>query len=178
MNNFIISSDETNTIHTISFEAVNSIKAKLMKQLEKDKKKNNLMLVNDYIEQFNKDNDNIIKDYNYEIVNDNEFNIVILFKHILRNFKEPQRYAKINIKVSDECILIQHNKHLNIPLDIPTKAELAVISFIKLTSVPSDTDTCINTILFTTFDKADKYPNFKMVIALFESILQTNIKHI
>jgi hypothetical protein len=165
MNTISFVSDETGKVHTIKFDASQATKHKLIKQF--DKSKSNLLVVDEFIEQFNADNEGIIKEYNYEIVNDTEFNAVILFKHIFRNFKETQKYAKVNVKRNNNSVKITCDKRIKLDLAIPSKAELLPISSVSVDAV-DDNDVCHITIQFITIEPKDNYPNFIMAQSLME----------
>jgi hypothetical protein len=165
MNTISFVSDDTGKNHTIKFDASQLTKRKLIKQF--DKSKNNLQIVDEFIEQFNADNDGIIKEYNYEIVNDTEFNAVILFKHMFRNFKESQKYTKVNVKRNNESLRITYDKRIKLDLEIPSKAELLPISSVSIDAV-DENDICHITIQFVTLDTKDSYPNFIMAKSLIE----------
>ena len=165
MNAISFVSDETGKIHTIKFDASQATKRKLIKQF--DKSKNNLQVVDEFIEQFNADNDGIIKEYNYEIVNDTEFNAVILFKHMFRNFKETQKFAKVNVKRNNETLRITYDKRIKLDLEIPSKADLLPIESVSVDAV-DENDICHITIQFVTVEPKDNYPNFIMAKSLME----------
>jgi hypothetical protein len=165
MNTISFVSDETGKVHIIKFDASQATKHKLIKQL--DKSKNNLLVVDEFVEQFNADNEGIIKEYNYEIVNDVEFNAVVLFKHMFRNFKETQKYTMVNVKRNNDSIKITYDKRIKLDLGIPSKADLLPISSVSIEAV-DDNDVCHITIQIVTLDTKDSYPNFIMAQSLME----------
>ena len=70
-------------------------------------------IIDTLVKKINEHNKDIIADYHYEIVNDTEFNIFVLFKHIFKKFDEPQRYCYLKFFVlKDKQKLLFHNNML------------------------------------------------------------------
>lgn len=171
--NYSYTTDESNTKHTIRFESSYSSKNDIEKLIKKEQKKNNPLLIDKYVEVFNKDHDNLISDYNYEIISEKddcyEVNMVILFKHMFRNFKETRKYAKFNVKLSPTQVVITQKKSIKLDLEIPTKAEVLPIT--RLVADYKMNTNCETTIVFDTEAPATEYANFGMAIKLFEMYL-------
>ena len=153
------------------------MKDQIDKQIIKEQKKNNMLLIDKYVELFNKDNENLILDFNYEILNENdgnyEGNMIILFKHIFRNFKETQKYITCNIKMHTDSVVITY-KTLTLALDIPKKAELLPITSAKF-EYKMNGDKCDNVVTIVTSKSSDELANFNMVVKLFEICVQKSL---
>ena len=173
--NYSYSTDPTNKTHTIKFETVGSIREKIEKTIKKEQKKNNPLLIDKYVELFNADHDNLISEYNYEIISEKdecyEINAIILFKHMFRNFKETRKYAKLNVKISPTQIVIKQIPNVKLSLEIPSKAELLPITQMSATYVMNTNNNYETTIVFDTAMAATEYANFAMALKLFEMYL-------
>ncbi len=173
--NYSYTTDESKKKHTIYFETDGSAKDKMEKKIKKEQKKNNPMLIDKFIELFNKEHDNLISDYNYEIVNEEddcyEVNVIVLFKHMFRNFKETRKYAKFNVKISPmQTVVIQKNS-IKLDLEIPSKAEVLPITRMVTDYKINTNNNCETTIVFDTPEPSTEYTNFGMAIKLFEMYL-------
>ena len=173
--NYSYTTDESNQKHTIRFESSGLAKERIEKKMKKEQKKNNPLLIDKYVELFNEDHDNLISDYNYEIVSEKdecyEVNVVILFKHMFRNFKETRKYAKFNVKLSPTQIIVQQKSSIKLELDIPAKAEVLPITRMVTTYQMNANNNCETIIVFETAAPSTEYPNFGMAIQLFEMYL-------
>jgi hypothetical protein len=173
--NYSYTTDESNKKHYIRFETVGSVKDKIERKIKKEQKKNNPLLVDKYVEQFNQDHDNLISDYNYEIVREEddcyEVNIVVLFKHMFRNFKETRKYAKFNMKLSPTQVIVLQKNSIKLDLEIPSKAEVLPITSLTADYKMNENNNCETTIVFDTAAPSTEYPNFGMAIKLFEMYL-------
>ena len=82
------------------------------------KKINDICIIKDaniidvYIKRINKNNDNIILDYDYEIIDNHNIKIKIIFKHLFKKLDELQKYVNFNIKIKENKIIIT-NKDTN-----------------------------------------------------------------
>ncbi len=174
--NYSYTPDESNQQHTIRFETHGSVKNKIERKIKKEQKKQNPLLIDKYVEIFNADHDNLISEYNYEIVNEiddcYEINVFVLFKHMFRNFKETRKYAKFNVKISPTQIIAQQKNSIKLELDIPSKTELLPITKIVADyKMNTENNTCETTIVFDTKAPSTEYPNFNMALKLFEMYL-------
>ena len=173
--NYSYTVDETNKIHTIQFETDGSVKEKIEKKIKKEQKKNNILLIDKYVESFNEDHENLISDYNYEIVSEKdncyEVNLIVLFKHMFRNFKETRKYAKFNVKLSPTQISVRQNNDITLDLDIPSKTEILPITKLVTDYTMTEDNKCKTKIVFETAAPSTEYPNFSMAIKLFEMYL-------
>lgn len=181
--NYSYTSDESNKKHTIKFESSGSSKEKIEKQIKKEQKKNNPLLIDKYVELFNEDHDNLISEYNYELVSEKdecyEVNVVILFKHMFRNFKETRKYAKLNVKLSPTQVIVTQKNSIKLDLEIPSKAEVLPITRLVADYKMNENNNCETTIVFDTAAPCTEYANFSMAIKLFEMYLAKDAeKHI
>jgi hypothetical protein len=181
--NYSYTTDESKQKHTIRFETSGSAKDKMEKEIKKEQKKNNVLLIDKYVELFNEDHDGLISDYNYEIVSEKdecyEVDVIILFKHMFRNFKETRKYAKLNIKLSPKQVVIEQKNDITLTLEIPSKAEVLPITKLVADYKMNENNNCETTIVFETMAPSTEYANFGMAIKLFEMYLTKDMeKHL
>lgn len=173
--NYSYTTDESNQKHTIHFETNSSAKDKIEKQIKKEQKKNNPLLIDKYVELFNADHDNLISDFNYEIISEKdecyEVNVIVLFKHMFRNFKETRKYAKFNIKFSPTQVIVNQKNSIKLDLEIPSKAEVLPITKLVADYKMNENNNCETKVVFETAAPATEYANFNMAIKLFEMYL-------
>ena len=173
--NYSYTTDESKKIHTMKFETIGSAKDKIEKKIKKEQKKNNPLLIDKYVELFNEEHDNLISNYNYEIISEKdecyEVNVFILFKHMFRNFKETRKYAKFNVKISPTQVVAKQSNSIKLDLEIPAKAEplpiIKIVADYKMNAI----NNCETTIVFETAAPSTDYANFNMAIKLFEMFL-------
>jgi hypothetical protein len=173
--NYSYTTDDSKQKHTIHFETDGSAKDKMEKQMKKEQKKNNPLLIDKYVELFNADHDNLISDYNYEIIREKddcyEVNVIVLFKHMFRNFKETRKYAKFNVKLSPTQLVVTQKNSIKLDLEIPSKAEVLPITKLVADYKMNENNNCETTIVFDTAAPSTEYPNFGLAIQLFELYL-------
>jgi hypothetical protein len=173
--NYSYTPDDSKQKHTIRFETSGSTKDKIDKKIKKEQKKNNPLLIDKYIELFNEDHDNLISEYNYEIISEKdecyEVNVIILFKHMFRNFKETRKYAKMNVKLSPTQVIVTQKNSIKLELEIPDKAEVLPITKLVADYKMNENNNCETTIVFDTAAPSTEYANFQMAIKLFEMYL-------
>jgi hypothetical protein len=178
--NYSYTADESSQKHTIHFETLGSAKDKIEKKIKKEQKKNNLLLIDKYVESFNEDHDNLISDYNYEIVSEKddcyEVNVIVLFKHMFRNFKETRKYARFNVHISPTQVSLKRNDAITLDLEIPSKAEALPITKLVAEYKMNTNNNCETTIVFETAAPSTEYPNFSMAIKLFEMYLTKDVE--
>jgi len=173
--NYSYTTDDSKTKHTIHFETNGSAKDKIEKTIKKEQKKNNPLLIDKYVELFNQDHENLISEYNYEIISEKdecyEVNLIILFKHMFRNFKETRKYAKFNVKLSPTHVVVTQKNSIKLDLEIPSKAEVLPITRLVADYKMNTNNNCETTIVFETAAPSTEYANFSMAIKLFEMYL-------
>jgi hypothetical protein len=181
--NYSYTTDESKQKHTIRFETSGSAKDKIENKIKKEQKKNNVLLIDKYVELFNEDHEGMISDYNYKIVSEKdecyEVDIIILFKHMFRNFKETRKYAKFNMKLSPTQVIVQQKNSIKLDLEIPSKAEVLPITKLVSDYKINANNNCETTIVFDTPAPSTEYANFGMAIKLFEMYLTKDMeKHL
>ncbi len=173
--NYSYAADVSKQKHTMKFETSGSTRDKIEKQLKKEQKKNNPLLIDKYVELFNEDHENLISEYNYEIISEKddcyEVNLIVLFKHMFRNFKETRKYAKFNVKLSPTQVIVIQKNSIKLDLEIPAKTEVLPITKLVADYKMNANNNCETTIVFDTAAPSTEYPNFGMAIKLFEMYL-------
>jgi hypothetical protein len=171
---------ETPTLHKILFKAPLSFRDKLTAAYEKEK--DNLAIVDKYINDFNQKNSNNIIEYNYEINTETNFNVILLFKHLFRALGETQRYAKCNVDLGNNEINIKFDSNIDINLKSKGKYDHLPLKFIRASYVIHENE-IQNTIEYETLDDVGTYKCHTMlmtmiqdgIIGIIENIEQTNI---
>ena len=110
----IICTSESKTKHKICFTTPFIFKDKLSRMFEKEK--DSLTALDVHIASFNKNNDGLITEYYYEIVDDYNFKVVLLFKQLFRAMGVSQKYAKCTVNLADTKINIKFDCNLDIKL--------------------------------------------------------------
>jgi hypothetical protein len=179
--NYSYTTDESSKKHTLRFETIGSEKERIEKKIKKEQKKQNPLLIDKYVDLFNEDHDNLISEYNYEIVSERddcyEVNIVVLFKHMFRNFKETRKYAKFNVKISPTQVVVLQKNSIKLDLEIPSKTEVLPITKLTADYKMNANNNCETTIVFDTAAPSTEYANFAMAIKLFEMYLFKSLKN-
>lgn len=176
----IESVSETSSKHKISFRTPISFRDKLTAAYEKEK--DNLAIVDKYINDFNQQNSNNIIEYNYEINTDTNFNVILLFKHLFRALGETQRYAKCNIDLGNNEINIKFDSNIDINLKSKGKYDHLPLKFIRASYVV-DGNEILNTIEYETLDDVGTYKCYTMlmtmihdgIISVIDNIEKTNV---
>ena len=157
---------ETPTKHRIVFTAPSAFKAKLTQVYEKDKLDGNLMIIDNYINDFNTKTGNLISDNNYSIVDDKNFEVAILFKHLFRAIGTTRKYAKFKVSItSDTSVLVQMDTSLKLKLKTPSATDLLPVKYIKVSYVETG-DIITVTIEFETEDDIGTYKCFPMIMVM------------
>jgi hypothetical protein len=156
---------ETPTKHKFTFNTPLSFRDKLTAEYEKEK--DNLAIIDKYINDFNEQNNNTIVEYNYEINTDTNFNVIILFKHLFRALGETQRYAKFNVDLGNNEINIIFDSNIDIALKTKTKYDHLPLKSIKSSYMVSR-DEIINTIEYETLDDVSNYKCYTMLMTMIQ----------
>jgi hypothetical protein len=167
---------ETPTKHKIMFKTPISFRDKLTTAYEKEK--DNLAIVDKYINDFNAQNNNNIIEYNYEINTDTNFNVVLLFKHLFRAIGETQRYAKLNVDLStkDE-VNIKFDSSIDINLKTKTKYDHLPLTNIRASYV-IEGDEILNTIEYETLDDVSTYKCYTMLMTMIQDGIMNIVDNI
>lgn len=171
---------ETTTKHKILFKTPISFRDKLTAAYEKEK--DNLAIVDKYINDFNQQNSNNIIEYNYEINTDTNFNVILLFKHLFRALGETQRYAKFNVDLCNNEINIKFDSNIDINLKSKSKCDHLPLKSIRASYVIEGSE-ILNTIEYETLDDVGSYKCYTMlmtmiqdgIINVIDNIEQTNV---
>jgi hypothetical protein len=156
---------DTPTIHTISFRTPASFKDKLTREYEKEK--DNLAIVDKYINDFNQQNNNSIAEYNYEINTETNFNVCILFKHLFRAIGETQKCARCNVDIGNNEVNIKFDKNIDIHVKTKTKYDDLPLTSIRASYVV-DGDEILNTIQYETHDDVSGYKCYTMLMSMIQ----------
>ena len=150
-----------------------------IKQNKLDEENLNPSSIKKYITKFNKVSNNLILDYNYEIINPENIHVVILFKHILSKMNEPQKYlrAKVTIDKESEIIHIHKDNKIKLNLSIPKTAEELFINYIKIENKVCDNKN-VTTVNFHTDDNIENYKNFELLSVYLKKIINQIMKSI
>lgn len=166
---------ETPTKHKITFRTPASFKDKLTAAY--DKEKDNLAIVDKYINDFNQQNNNNIAEYNYEINTETNFNLIVLFKHLFRAIGETQRCARCNVDIGNNEVNIKFDKNIDIHLKTKTKYDDLPLTSIKA-SYLVDGDEIINTINYETTDDVSGYKCYTMLMTMIQDGIMNVVDNI
>ena len=159
--NELVFSSESPTKHKICFTTPIIFKDKLSKLFEKEK--DSLTALDTYIAKFNKNNDGLISEYYYDITDERNFKIAILFKRLFRALGVSQKYAKCTINITDDKINVKFDRKLDIDLKSQGSCEHMPLVYIR-----ASYDVCgevlKNTIEYETADDVKSYNCYNMVI--------------
>ena len=130
----------------------------------------NPSFINDAVNKFNKLSDDLIVDYNYEIIDKEHVHFFILFKQILSKLGETQKYIKCMVTILDNKVSIVKNDKIKLSLKIPKTAELIFIDNIEITNNINDGNN--NTITnFTTDKDTNEYKNFDLLYIFIKKLI-------
>jgi hypothetical protein len=166
---------ETPTKHKITFRTPVSFRDKLTAAYEKEK--DNLTIVDKYINDFNEQNNNNIIEYNYEINTDTNFNVIFLFKHLFRAIGETQRYAKCNVDLGNNEIKIKFDSSIDLKLKTKTKYDHLPLTNIRASYV-IEGDEILNTIEYETLDDVSTYKCYTMLTTMIQDGIMNIVDNI
>jgi hypothetical protein len=150
------------TKHRIVFKTPASFRDKLTKMYENEK--DNLTVIDKYIGDFNKNNGDIINEYNYEVLDERNFTVAVLFKHLFRALGTTRKYAKCNVSISDTQIDISFDSNIDINLKSQGTCDHIPVRHLRASYVVVD-DVIENTVEFETMDDVETYKCFTMLIS-------------
>jgi hypothetical protein len=156
---------ETPINHKIVFRTPASFKDKLTSAY--DKEKDNLAIIDKYINDFNKQNNNNILEYNYEINTETNFNVCVLFKHLFRAIGETQKCARCNVDIGNNEVNIKFDSNIDIDVKTKTKFDHLPLASIRASYVV-DGDELINTIEYETLDDVSTYKCYTMLTTMIQ----------
>jgi hypothetical protein len=150
------------TKHRIVFKTPESFRSKLTKLYEGEK--DNLTIIDQYIGDFNKNNGDIINEYNYEVIDEKNFTVAVLFKHLFRALGTTRKYAKCNVSISDTQVNITFDSGIDIKLKSQGTCDHMPIRYLRASYVVVD-DMMENTVEFETMEDVETYKCFTMLIS-------------
>ena len=166
---------DTPTKHRILFKTPISFMDKFKSAYEKEK--DNLTIVDKYIRDFNNQNDNIVSEYNYEIITDTNFNVILLFKHMFRALGTTRKYAKFNVDIIDDTITLKFGEKMDINLKTKGKHDHIPITLMRASYVLGENE-IHNTIDFETVDDVETYKCYTMLTTTIRDGITDIIKEI
>lgn len=167
---------DTPTKHKITFKTPISFREKLTAAYEKEK--DNLAIVDKYINDFNAKNNNNVVEYNYEVNTETNFNVILLFKHLFRAIGETQRYAKcgVDLGTKDE-VNIKFDSNIDINLKTKTKYDHLPLKSIRASYV-IEGDEILNTIEYETLDDVSTYKCYTMLMTMIQDGIMNVVDNI
>ena len=137
------------------------------------------LFINNYIDKFNTVSENLIIDYNYEIIDKKTIHVIILMKHIFSKLQETQKYFKAVINISDNEITITRNDKIKLQLSnkLSSKIEPLYINYIKITNAIDNTNN-VTTVNFITDDDISNYKNFDLLFIFVKKLLNKLIDNV
>lgn len=154
---------DTPTRHRLCFQTPTSFIGKLTKVYENEK--DNLTILDKYISDFNKNNGDMINEYNYEIIDENNFVVALLFKHLFRAMNTSRKYAKCRISISDNRIYITFDSTFDIRLKSQGDCDHVPLLWLSASYVISG-DIMENTVEFETADDVNTYKCYTMLTTM------------
>jgi hypothetical protein len=155
--------DDSPTKHRICFKTPESFKGKLTKVY--DDEKDNLAVIDKYISDLNKSNGDIISEYNYEIIDEKNFTVALLFKHLFRAMNTTQKYAKCTVSLGESHVDITFDSRIDVRLKSQGKSDHVPIIKIRASYEVSG-DELHHTVEFETVDDVETYKCYVMLIAM------------
>jgi hypothetical protein len=164
--------------HSIIISSDVSISNNCIKTNKLDQENLTPSSIKKYISKFNKSSNDLILDYNYEVINPENINIIILFKHILSKMNESQKYfkAKLSINKENEVIEMYKDSKIKLDLNIPKTAEELFINYIKIENKVCENKN-VTTINFHTDDNIENYKNFELLSVYIKNTLNQIMKN-
>ena len=152
------------TKHRITFSAPVTFKTQLSAIYEKEK--DNLMVVDKYISDFNAKSGDLISENNYAILDDKNIEVAVLCKHLFRALGTSRKYAKFRVSVtSDTSVHIQMDSNIKLKLKSQGTADLMPVKTVDASYVEEGENLKI-TVEFETEDDVATYKSFPMIVAM------------
>jgi|AntAceMinimDraft_11_1070367.scaffolds.fasta_scaffold05441_2 hypothetical protein len=175
--NDIIYTHHSPYIHSIVITTDVKFKERLLAtKIEAD----NIMFIDDQIKLINENTNNSILNYNYEIINETQIKVAILFKHILKSLNIGQKYIKctISINVSENTIYINNDPNLDIKIPISNGVEFIPLSDINISIAHHETDTSkiVVTMNFETKFDTTNDKSFDVLLTMFKEFIIQGIE--
>ena len=135
-------------------------------------------IVDKIIKEFNRISNDLIIDYNYEILDKKNITVDILFKPCFSKFGEIQRYVNYKVTYNEITKSIEAVLNKNATgLKIPTNCERFPFKDITITNTKVDN---VNKTVITALSKKDisTYKNFNMIIDFTKKLIYNNYLNI
>lgn len=173
-------SAENGKTHEFKCAVPKQFKDKFEALYEDHKGTNDMMVIDEKLKELNKSSGNLVADYAYEIINDTDINIGVVFKHMFRSLKEPMRYAKFKARMTGGKVMIKVSDKIQSSVAIPANCQRIPVSSIMADCTDcEDVDTSKLSIRFETTSPKSEIPNFDTVISfltegLYEAFEEAN----
>lgn len=152
------------TKHRIVFNAPATFKTHLTALYEKEK--DNLMIIDKYIADFNAKTGDLISDNNYAIIDDKNVEVAVLCKHLFRALGTTRKYAKCSVSITSEtCIRAEMDPNINLKLKNQGTSDPLPVKYIEV-SYAEQGDNLVVTIAFETEDDVTTYKCFPMIMIM------------
>ena len=163
--------------HSIFISTDISISNNCIEKNKLDQENLNPSSIKKYINKFNKLSNDLILDYNYELINPDNINIIILFKHMFSKMNESQKYFKAKILINKDFIEIHKDNKIKLNCNIPKTAEELFINYIRIENKICDNKN-LTTINFHTDDNIENYKNFDLLSVYIKKTINQFMKNI
>ena len=151
--------------HEFNCVVPKSFKEKFETIYEEHKGTSDVMVIDEKLKELNANSGNLISDYEYEIINDTDINIGVVFKHMFRTMKEPMRYAKCKARLTDGKVMVKITDKVQSPIKIPSTCQrIPVSSIIAECTDCDDINSAKLSIRFETLLPKTEMPNFDTVV--------------
>lgn len=162
--------------HSIIISSNVNVSNNIIEKNKLDQEKLNPSSIAKFINKFNKLSNNLILDYNYELINPENINIVILFKHMFSKMNESQKYFKAKVLINNDFIEIHKDNKIKLNCNIPKTTEELFINYIRIENKVCDNKN-LTTINFHTDDNIENYKNFDLLSVYIKKIINQLMKN-
>ena len=133
-------SDPNGKVHEFSCNVPRKVKDKLQIAYSKESNGQNMLVVDEYVEQFNNKVGGLISDYEYDVFDDKNVNIGVLMKHVFKGMKESRKYFKCKIRTDTNKVMVKISDKIQSKLCIPEHTERLPVSTILAEYIEDETD--------------------------------------
>lgn len=156
--------DDSPTKHRICFKAPLSFRGKLTKMYEAEK--DNLSIIDKYISDFNKSNGDIITEYNYEVIDEKNVNVAVVFKHLFRALDTSRKYTKCKVSVhSENEVVVTFDTNIDVRLKSQGSCDPVPLVSVRA-SYQVVGDEIHNIVEFETTDDVNSYKCYSMLLTM------------
>jgi len=153
------------TTHEFSAIVPKGFKAHVEKVQREETDKGNVMIVDENVKKFNSRTGNMIAEYDYDIIDDTNINMGVLFKHMFRGVGEPRRFVKCKIRSTETKVMVKISDKVQAKIKLPSSAEMIPISMIVVEYTEHDTEQLNLSIRFETTKSMVDSKSFATVVA-------------